>query len=64
MPALLVEKRMGNFDEVELGLDDEAAMKEGKRCLQCAVRCLITPPPAPPIPGKNKTTKREKIAVR
>ena len=64
MPALPVEKRMGNFDEVELGLDDEAAIKEGKRCLQCAVRCLITPPPLPPSPGKSKVKKREKVAVR
>jgi formate dehydrogenase beta subunit len=64
MPALPVEKRMGNFDEVELGLDDGAAIKEGKRCLQCAVRCLITPPPLPPSPGKSKVKKREKVAVR
>jgi NADPH-dependent glutamate synthase beta subunit-like oxidoreductase len=64
MPALPVEKRIGNFKEVELGLHDEAAMKEGKRCLQCAVRCLITPPPLPPKQGKSKFRKREKVAVR
>ena len=64
MPALSVKERAGNFDEVELGLDDEAAIKEGKRCLQCAVRCLITPPPLPPSPGKSRAKKREKVAIR
>ena len=63
MPALSAKERVGNFDEVELGLDNEAAIKEGKRCLQCAVRCLITPPPLPPSPGKSKSKKREKVAV-
>lgn len=64
MPALPVEKRTGNFKEVELGLGDEATMKEGRRCLQCAVRCIITPPPLPPGPGKNRLKLREKAAVR
>ncbi len=63
MPALPVKERMGNFKEVELGLDDKAAIKEGKRCLQCAVRCLITPPPLPPGPGKSKLKKLEKVVV-
>jgi len=61
MPALPVEKRNSNFAEVELGLSDEAAAKEGRRCLQCAVRCIITPPPLPPKPGKNKLRHREKV---
>jgi len=64
MPALTVKERAGNFAEVELGLDDKAAIAEGKRCLQCAVRCLITPPPLPPTPGKSKPGKREKVAAR
>lgn len=63
MPALPVEQRTGNFDEVELGLDDNTAMKEGQRCLQCSVRCLITPPPLPPTPGKSKSRKREEEVV-
>jgi len=63
MPALSVKERVENFDEVELGLSDEAAIKEGKRCLQCAVRCLITPPPLPPGAGKSKTKQKEKVAA-
>jgi NADPH-dependent glutamate synthase beta subunit-like oxidoreductase len=64
MPALPVEKRIDNFEEVELGLNDEAAAKEGKRCLQCAVRCVITPPPLPPKPGKNKHRLHQKVALK
>jgi NADPH-dependent glutamate synthase beta subunit-like oxidoreductase/ferredoxin len=62
MPALPTEKRIDNFEEVELGLSDEAAAKEGRRCLQCAVRCVITPPPLPPKRGKSKYKPREKVA--
>ncbi len=64
MPALSVKQRISNFKEVELGLDDKAAIQEGRRCLQCAVRCLITPPPLPPKPSKSKFRQREKISVR
>jgi len=64
MPVLPVPKRADNFTEVELGLSDEAAQKEGRRCLQCAVRCIITPPPMPPGPGKNKHRLQEKVASR
>ncbi|MFC1931585.1 FAD-dependent oxidoreductase [Chloroflexota bacterium] len=63
MPAIPIKERAGNFKEVELGLDDEAAIKEGRRCLQCAVRCLITPPPLPPSTGKSTTKKKEKVAA-
>jgi len=62
MPSLPVKQRTGNFAEVELGLDEEAAIKEGKRCLQCAVRQLITPPPLPPSPGKSEYKKRQRVA--
>lgn len=64
MPALPVKEREGNFTEVELGLDDAGAIMEGQRCLQCAVRCLLTPPPLPPKLGKSNFQRREKIAVR
>jgi hypothetical protein len=64
MPALPVKERIDNFKEVELGLDDEAALKEGRRCLQCAVRCIITPPPLPPKLGKSKFRREKKVAVR
>lgn len=63
MPAISVKERAANFAEVDLGLSDEAAIKEGKRCLQCAVRCLIIPPPPPPGMGKSKTKKKVKVAA-
>ena len=39
MPELAVDKRIDNFDEVELGLTPEDAQNEAKRCLSCR-RCL------------------------
>jgi len=38
MPKLPLEARRGNFDEVELGFDEEAAVEEAKRCLRCWTR--------------------------
>ena len=35
MPKLPLEARTGNFDEVELGFDEDAAVKEAIRCLRC-----------------------------
>jgi NADPH-dependent glutamate synthase beta subunit-like oxidoreductase len=35
MPTVPVEKRLGNFGQVELGYDDKAATWEAKRCLRC-----------------------------
>ncbi len=35
MPVLPVERRMANFSEVELGLTEEMAVQEAKRCLRC-----------------------------
>jgi NADH-quinone oxidoreductase subunit F len=35
MPTVPVEKRLGNFAQVELGYDDKAAIEEAKRCLRC-----------------------------
>ncbi|MFC1939827.1 FAD-dependent oxidoreductase [Chloroflexota bacterium] len=42
MPALSLEKRTASFAEVELGLDEKAAIAEANRCLNCAVcsECL------------------------
>ncbi|MFC1882427.1 4Fe-4S ferredoxin, partial [Thermodesulfobacteriota bacterium] len=39
MAELPVEKRQGNFDEVELGLDEAAGQKEAARCLNCGYCC-------------------------
>ncbi|MFQ6038378.1 MAG: FAD-dependent oxidoreductase, partial [Candidatus Aminicenantales bacterium] len=35
MPSLPVNERRGNFKEVELGISQEAAMQEARRCLRC-----------------------------
>ncbi len=35
MPELHIEKRSGNFDEVELGYEEEPGKKEASRCLNC-----------------------------
>lgn len=38
MPTVPVGKRAGNFNMVELGLSEEASVKEAKRCLRCDIR--------------------------
>ncbi len=48
MPSLPVEERVGNFAEVELGLSENAAVKEAKRCLRCDLRLEIKQPIFPP----------------
>jgi heterodisulfide reductase subunit A-like polyferredoxin len=42
MAELPPERREGNFDEVELGLTEEQAVAEAKRCLSCGIcsECL------------------------
>jgi NADH-quinone oxidoreductase subunit F len=35
MPALAVDRRVCTFEEVNLGFDEEAALREAKRCLRC-----------------------------
>ena len=35
MPALLVDHRVCTFEEVNLGFDEETAIREAKRCLRC-----------------------------
>ncbi|MGA1840126.1 MAG: FAD-dependent oxidoreductase [bacterium] len=37
MPRLSLEERRGNFKEVDLGLTEEMAVEESKRCLNCGV---------------------------
>ena len=41
MAMLVPEKRRGNFNEVELGLSREQAIREAKRCLQCDCKICI-----------------------
>jgi len=42
MPCLSLEQRRGNFAEVELGFDGQAAGDEACRCLQCDLRLKAT----------------------
>jgi len=48
MPSLPVEKRRGNFVEVELGFNENTAVNEAKRCLRCDLRLQINQPVLPP----------------
>jgi hypothetical protein len=38
VPKLAPEERIENFNEVELGFDEETARKECARCLRCDVK--------------------------
>jgi NADH-quinone oxidoreductase subunit F len=40
IPVLPVAQRRGNFEEVELGLDEHAVQEECKRCLRCDLEWL------------------------
>ena len=60
MPYLPVEQRLGNFTEVELGLDEPAAVAEGGRCFQCGVRWQVSAVPLPPVEG-HKTREIKEI---
>jgi hypothetical protein len=35
IPTLALSERLGSFAEVELGLGEEMAIEEAKRCLRC-----------------------------
>ena len=35
MPAMAVDRRVCTFEEVNLGFDEETAVREAKRCLRC-----------------------------
>ena len=52
MSSLAVKQRIKNFTEVELGLDEQTAIEEAKRCLQCAFRLQITSVILPPVEPK------------
>jgi len=60
MPCLPPEKVINNFTEVEIGLTEEEALAEGKRCFQCGVRLQISPVPLPPAGVKSKTKEHRK----
>ncbi|MFH1640241.1 MAG: FAD-dependent oxidoreductase, partial [Chloroflexota bacterium] len=45
---LPVEQRKSNFTQVELGYSATEGVDEATRCLQCNLRCEISPSPLPP----------------
>lgn len=52
MPTQKVNSRIGNFDEVALGYDENRAMQEARRCLNCKHKpCSLRCPVAINIPG-------------
>jgi len=60
MPCLSIEKRKGNFSEVELGYEKEMAEEEASRCLRCDLRLYIQQAPQPPekwLPLKTESLK-------
>ena len=59
--CLPIEQREG-FIEVELGFDEQEALREAKRCFQCGVRLQIPPAPLPPT-RKRTVTEEAKVSV-
>ena len=53
MPELEVDKRQGNFTEVEFGYSEQAAKDEAKRCYQCQYRLKLSHPVQPPVKVKT-----------
>jgi NADPH-dependent glutamate synthase beta subunit-like oxidoreductase len=41
VPALPVSERVRNFAEIELGLDEKAAISQAKRCLRCDLPIVV-----------------------
>ncbi len=54
IPCLALEKRLNNFNEIEQGYDEQAAIEEAHRCLQCDLRLKISRVQLPP---KKSSTK-------
>jgi Fe-S-cluster-containing dehydrogenase component len=44
MPQLEPQKRVANFNEVELGLTKESVVQEARRCITCGTCCVQTCP--------------------
>lgn len=48
MPKSSISDRISSFDEIELGFDEELAIREAERCLQCDLRLHISSVQLPP----------------
>lgn len=53
MPELEVNKRQGNFMEVEFGYSEQAAVDEARRCYKCHYRLKLSHPIQPPVKVKT-----------
>jgi NADPH-dependent glutamate synthase beta subunit-like oxidoreductase len=53
MPELENNKRLNNFDEVEFGYSEQAAVEEAKRCYKCHYRLKLSHPLLPPVKVKS-----------
>lgn len=63
MPRQSPEERARNFDEVALGYDEDQAIRESKRCLQCKNRpCVAGCPVGIDIPGVIRLVSEGKFA--
>jgi glutamate synthase (NADPH/NADH) small chain len=61
MPKQSVEKRVHNFDEVALGFNEELALQEAERCLNCPKpQCKKGCPVEVPIPEFIQLVKEHK----
>ena len=62
MPKQDVEKRIHNFDEVALGFDEQLALEEAARCLNCPKpQCKKGCPVEVPIPEFIQLVKERKF---
>ncbi|MFW9917091.1 MAG: FAD-dependent oxidoreductase, partial [Candidatus Thorarchaeota archaeon] len=48
MPKIPISDRTSSFDEIELGFDEDLAIREAERCLQCDLRLTISSVQLPP----------------
>ena len=63
MPCLAARQRVTSFREVELGLDEPAALAEGQRCFQCGIRRQIPPAPLPPAEARQQSWLTPPVAA-
>jgi ferredoxin len=59
-PVLPVKERLGNFSEVQLGLDPEQVKAEADRCLLCEGMCRVACPYDAPQFGAEENPKMQK----
>ncbi|MDP6647151.1 MAG: FAD-dependent oxidoreductase [Dehalococcoidales bacterium] len=60
MPCLPVEERTNNFTRVKFGYSKTEGTSEAERCLQCDLRCGLSPVP---LPLKKRLESKPKVLV-